>query len=313
MVTNRSPSGGDACPTLSLPQHRGFPSASKAQTCHLPLLSVLPVGVVGVGVGVGVGVVVGVGVRVGVSVGVGVGVGMGVGVVGVGVGLGEGVGVRVAVGVGAGVGVGVAVAAGVGMGVGVISGVAAGAGVGGDAGIGVCPVAQAAPMVRRESRSRMTTCFILPSMGLQSPPAPGPLPRRSRHPKVSPVLHIPCHEVDGMRSEQRVEVAILPVTGRAKQGEALRGIRPALRPRIDVVYLQHVWVKGIARPAALVRGTSIRQQASIPGPQRVPPMCPTRGGAQYQCRRLTSVGLAKRRDHVVHLGVGVGWKLLVDR
>ena len=245
-------------------------------------------------------------------VGVGVGVGMGVGVVGVGVGLGEGVGVRVAVGVGAGVGVGVAVAAGVGMGVGVISGVAAGAGVGGDAGIGVCPVAQAAPMVRRESRSRMTTCFILPSMGLQSPPAPGPLPRRSRHPKVSPVLHIPCHEVDGMQSEQRVEVAILPVTGRAKQGEALRGIRPALRPRIDVVYLQHVWVKGIARPAALVRGTSIRQQASIPAPQRVPPMCPTHGGTQYQCRRLTSVGLAKRRDHVVHLGVGVGWKLLVD-
>ena len=62
----------------------------------------------------------------------------------------------------------------------------------------------------------------------------------------------------------------------------------------DVVYLQHVWVKGIARPAALVRGTSIRQQASIPSPQRVPPMCPTHGGAQYQCRRLTSVGLAKR-------------------
>ena len=118
--------------------------------------------------------------------------------------------------------------------VGVISGVAAGAGVGGDAGIGVCPVAQAAPMVRRESRIRMTTCFILPSMGLQSPPALGPLPRRSRHPKVSLVLHIPCHEVDVMQSEQRVEVAILPVTGRAKQGEALRGIRPALRPRIDV-------------------------------------------------------------------------------
>ena len=99
IIANRSPSGGDACPALSLPQHTAEPSGLSAQTCAPPTLSVVALSTGATGAS-------GVGVRVGVAAtGLG-GVGARVGVAATGLG---GVGARVAfASVGAGVAVGFA-------------------------------------------------------------------------------------------------------------------------------------------------------------------------------------------------------------